>query len=207
MKIETIVVGPLQVNCYVAYDEKSLDALVIDPGDEPDKILKFIKSKNLKAARIVCTHAHFDHTGGIAALREKTGAKVMLHIDDLEIYMRVESQGAIWGFHVVQPPHPDVFLRDGEEIAVGEAILHVMHTPGHSPGGICLVANGIVFTGDTVFAGSIGRTDFHGGSIEALKVSFRKVLSLPPETKLLPGHGNWTTVEDEWKQNFFVHEL
>jgi len=207
MKIETIVVGPLQVNCYVAYDEKSLDALVIDPGDEPDKILKFIKSKNLKATSIVCTHAHFDHTGGIAALREKTGAKVMLHIDDLEIYMGVESQGAIWGFHVVQPPHPDLFLRDEEEIAVGEAILRVMHTPGHSPGGICLVAKGIVFTGDTVFAGSIGRTDFHGGSIEALKVSFRKVLSLPPETKLLPGHGNWTTVEDEWQQNFFVHEL
>jgi glyoxylase-like metal-dependent hydrolase (beta-lactamase superfamily II) len=82
-----------------------------------------------------------------------------------------------------------------------------MHTPGHSPGGICLVADGIVFTGDTVFAGSIGRTDFYGGSIDALKVSFKKVLSLPPKTKLLPGHGNWTTVEDEWQQNFFVHEL
>jgi len=207
MKIETIVVGPLQVNCYVAYDEKSLDALVIDAGDEPDKILKFIRNENLKVSHIICTHAHFDHTGGIAALREKTGAKVMLHIDDLEIYSRVESQGAIWGFHVVQPPHPDLFLRDGEEIVVGEAKLRVMHTPGHSPGGICLVADGIVFTGDTVFAGSIGRTDFYGGSIEALKLSFKKVLSLPAETKLLPGHGNWTTVGDEWQQNFFVHEL
>jgi hydroxyacylglutathione hydrolase len=207
MKIETIVVGPLQVNCYVVYDEKSFDALVIDAGDEPDKILKFIKSKNLKVSHVICTHAHFDHTGGIAALKEKTGAKVMLHIDDLEIYSRVESQGAIWGFHIVQPPHPDLFLRDGAEIVVGEAKLRVMHTPGHSPGGICLVADGIVFTGDTVFAGSIGRTDFYGGSIEALKVSFRKVLSFSPETKLLPGHGNWTTVEDEWQQNFFVHEL
>jgi hydroxyacylglutathione hydrolase len=207
VKIETIVVGPLQVNCYVVYDDKSLDALVIDAGDEPDKILKFVKSKNLKVSRIICTHAHFDHTGGIATLREKTGAKVMLHIDDLEIYSRVESQGALWGFHVVQPPHPDLFLRDGEEVVIGEAKLKVMHTPGHSPGGICLVADGIVFTGDTVFAGSIGRTDFYGGSIEALKVSFKKVLSLPPETKLLPGHGNWTTVEDEWQQNFFVHEL
>jgi hydroxyacylglutathione hydrolase len=207
VKIETIVVGPLQVNCYVVYDDKSLDALVIDAGDEPDKILKFVKSKNLKVSRIICTHAHFDHTGGIATLREKTGAKVMLHIDDLEIYSRIESQGALWGFHVVQPPHPDLFLRDGEEVVIGEAKLKVMHTPGHSPGGICLVADGIVFTGDTVFAGSIGRTDFYGGSIEALKVSFKKVLSLPPETKLLPGHGNWTTVEDEWQQNFFVHEL
>jgi hydroxyacylglutathione hydrolase len=207
VEIETIVVGPLQVNCYVVYDDKSLDALVIDAGDEPDKILKFIKSNNLKVSRIICTHAHFDHTGGIAGVREKTGAKVMLHIDDLEIYSRVESQGALWGFHVVQPPHPDLFLGDGEEVVIGEAKLKVMHTPGHSPGGICLVADGIVFTGDTVFAGSIGRTDFYGGSIEALKVSFKKVLSLPPETKLLPGHGNWTTVEDEWQQNFFVHEL
>ncbi|MBI5849352.1 MAG: MBL fold metallo-hydrolase [Nitrospirae bacterium] len=207
MNIETIVVGPLQVNCYVAYDENSLDALVIDAGDEPDKILRFIRSKNLTVSRIICTHAHFDHTGAIAALREKTGAKVMLHVDDLEVYLRVESQGAIWGFHVVQPPHPDLFVRDGEEIVAGGVTLKVMHTPGHSPGGICLVADGIVFTGDTVFAGSIGRTDFYGGSIEALKESFKKVLSLPPETKLLPGHGNWTTVEDEWQQNFFVHEL
>ena len=207
MKIETIVVGPLQVNCYIVYDEKSLDALIIDAGDEPDKILKFIKSRGLKISHIICTHAHFDHTGGIASLREKTGAKVMLHVDDLEIYSRVESQGAIWGFHVVQPPHPDLFLRDGEEIVAGDVKLQVMHTPGHSPGGICLVADGVVFTGDTVFAGSIGRTDFYGGSIDALKISFKKVLSLPPKTKLLPGHGNWTTVEDEWQQNFFVHEL
>lgn len=207
MKIETIVVGPLQVNCYVVYDEKSLDAVVIDPGDEPDRVMKFINSKNLKTSTIVCTHAHFDHTGGIGRIREKTGARVMLHIDDLEIYTRAESQGAIWGFSIVPPPHPDIFVQDDDEVVAGEVRLKVIHTPGHSPGGICLRGEGVVFTGDTVFAGSIGRTDFYGGSLAALKVSFKKVLSLPPDTKIYPGHGNWTTVADEWKDNFFIHEL
>jgi glyoxylase-like metal-dependent hydrolase (beta-lactamase superfamily II) len=207
MKIETIIVGPLQVNCYVVYDEKSLDAIVIDAGDEPDKILKFIRRENLKVHYLVCTHAHFDHIGGISGVKEKTGAKIMLHLDDLEIYMSVESQGAIWGFNIVQPPHPDLFAQEGDEVAAGDVTLKVIHTPGHSPGGICLVTDETIFSGDTVFAGSIGRTDFSGGSIEALKVSFKKILSFPPETVIYPGHGNWTTVSDEWKQNFFVREL
>ena len=207
MKIETVIVGPLQVNCYIVYDEHSLDAVVIDPGDQPEKVLKLAKSKGLRISSIICTHGHFDHTGGIYTIREKTGAKILLHIDELPVYTRAESQGAIWGFNIVQPPHPDQFVKDGDEISAGSLMLRVIHTPGHSPGGICLATEGIVFTGDTVFAGSIGRTDFPGGSIEALKVSFKKILSLPPETILYPGHGNWTTVSDEWRQNFFVHEL
>jgi glyoxylase-like metal-dependent hydrolase (beta-lactamase superfamily II) len=207
MKIETVVVGPLQVNCYAVYDENSLDAIIIDPGDEPDRILKLAKGLNLKVSYIVCTHAHFDHTGGICAVKEKTGAKILLHVDDLQIYMRAESQGALWGFNIVQPPHPDLLVKDGDEVTAGSVKLGIMHTPGHSPGGICLYAEGIVFSGDTVFAGSVGRTDFYGGDIEALKRSFRRVLSLPPETTILPGHGNWTTVADEWQHNFFVHEL
>ena len=207
MEIETIIVGPLQVNCYVVYDEHSLDAVVIDPGDQPEKVLKLAKSKGLRISSIICTHGHFDHTGGIYTIREKTGAKILLHIDELPVYTRAESQGAIWGFNIVQPPHPDQFVKDGDEISAGSLMLRVIHTPGHSPGGICLATEGIVFTGDTVFAGSIGRTDFPGGSIEALKVSFKKILAFPPETILYPGHGNWTTVSDEWRQNFFVHEL
>ena len=196
MKIETIIVGPLQVNCYVVYDEKSLDAIVIDAGDEPDKILKFIRRENLKVHYLVCTHAHFDHTGGISVVKEKTGAKILLHLDDLEIYLSVEAQGAIWGFNIVQPPHPDLFVQDGAEVTAGEVTLKVIHTPGHSPGGICLAAPGIIFSGDTVFAGSIGRTDFFGGSIDALKVSFKKILSFPPETVIYPGHGNPFNMEE-----------
>jgi glyoxylase-like metal-dependent hydrolase (beta-lactamase superfamily II) len=207
MKIETIVVGPLQVNCYVIYDEKSLDAVIIDPGDEPDRIIKFIKSNSLKVSYIICTHAHFDHTGGVSAVREKTGATILLHVDDLVIYMNTEDQGAAWGFNIVQPPHPDRFLLDGEIINAGDIGLAVMHTPGHSPGGICLRSEGVIFTGDTVFAGSIGRTDLFGGSLEALKASFKKVMSLAPETVIYPGHGNWSTVADEWKENFFVREI
>jgi len=207
MKIETIIVGPLQVNCYVVYDKKSLDAIVIDPGDEPEKVLKLAKSQDLRIRSIICTHGHFDHTGGIYAIRERTGAKVLLHVDELPVYLQAASHGAIWGLNITEPPHPDQFVKDGDDISAGSTVLKVMHTPGHSPGGICLAAGSIVFTGDTVFAGSIGRTDFPGGSIEALKISFRKILSLPPETVLYPGHGNWTTVADEWRQNFFVHEL
>ncbi len=207
MIIETIVVGPLQVNCYVVYDEKCLDAIVIDPGDEPEKVMKLVESRGLKISFIVCTHGHFDHTGGISALRDKVGAKVLLHVDELPVYLQAASHGAIWGFNIAEPPHPDQFVKDGDPIVVGSVQLRVMHTPGHSPGGICLAAAKCVFTGDTVFAGSVGRTDFPGGNVEKLKVSFKRILSLPPETVLYPGHGNWTTVADEWQQNFFVHEL
>jgi glyoxylase-like metal-dependent hydrolase (beta-lactamase superfamily II) len=207
MQIETIVVGPLQVNCYVVFDEKTLDAAVIDPGDEPDRILKFINSEGLHISSIICTHAHFDHVGGAKVLRERTDARILLHVDDLVIYMNTEAQGAAWGFKMVQPPHPDSFVQDGEIIKCGNIELSVMHTPGHSPGGICLKTGDVVFTGDTIFAGSIGRTDFFGGSIEALKTSFRKIMALSPETVLYPGHGNWTTVADEWRENFFVQEI
>ena len=207
MKIDTVIVGPLQVNCYVIYGEKNPDAIIVDPGDEPEKILRHVKSRGLKISTIVCTHGHFDHTGGIYALREKSGAKVLLHIDELPVYLSAESQGAVWGFNITQPPHPDQFVQDGDEITTGDITVMVMHTPGHSPGGICLATERTVFTGDTLFAGSVGRTDFPGGSIEKLKISFKKIMSLPPETVLYPGHGNWTTVADEWRQNFFVHEV
>jgi hydroxyacylglutathione hydrolase len=207
MKIENIVVGQLQVNCYIVYDEESLDALVVDPGDEPGKIINFIEERKLKVSHIVCTHAHFDHIAAVRRLKEKTGAPVILHKADLHIFMRADGQASLWGFTIEQPTEPDLYVNEGDEVAVGKLQLNVLHTPGHSPGGISLYGEGVIFTGDTIFAGSVGRTDFPGGSITELKKSFSRIISLPPETRILPGHGPLTTVEREKKHNFFVHEL
>lgn len=206
MKIDTIVVGALQVNCFIVYDE-SLDATVVDPGDEAEKIIRLIEDRKLKVSRIVCTHAHFDHVGAVTRLKEKTGAAVLLHKGDLDIYMRADKQGALWGFHIEQPPAPDMYMLEGDEVSVGRFRLKVLHTPGHSPGGICLYGERVIFTGDTIFAGSVGRTDFPGGSLAELKRSFARIIALPSETRMFPGHGPLTTVKNEKEDNFFVHEL
>ncbi len=207
MKIDPLIVGPLQSNCYIVYDEASLDALIIDPGDEPERIARAILNKKLNPVYIVCTHGHFDHIGGVAALQKKTGAKVVLHKDELEIYSSGKDQAAFWGYDIEDPPPPDRFVNEGDALSISGVQLEIIHTPGHSPGGICLYGEGVIFTGDTIFAGSVGRTDFHGGSIEELKKSFRRIISLPPATKIYSGHGDATTVQAERTTNFFIHEL
>jgi hydroxyacylglutathione hydrolase len=207
MKVERVIVGPLQSNCYIVYDEKTLDALIIDPGDEPEKIIGVLETKKLKVGYIVCTHGHFDHVGGVSRIKDRTGAKVVIHKNDLEIYSRAKDQALSWQFNMESPSNPDMFVIDDDELSFGGLKLKVMLTPGHSPGGICLYGEGIVLTGDTVFAGSVGRTDFFGGNLEELKKSFSKIISLPSRTQILPGHGECSTVEDEKEYNFFMHEL
>jgi glyoxylase-like metal-dependent hydrolase (beta-lactamase superfamily II) len=208
MKIENIVVGPLQVNCFIAYDEDSLEALVVDPGDEAEKIIRLIEARKLKVSHIVCTHAHFDHIGAVSKLKEATGAPVIIQKEDFELYMRADKQAVLWGFQIEkQPPEPDMYVVEGDEICVGRFRFKVLHTPGHSPGGICLYGEGVIFTGDTIFAGSVGRTDFFGGSNADLKKSFSRIISLPPETRIFSGHGPLTTVKMEKESNFFVQEL
>ncbi len=207
MIIERLIVGPLEENSYVVFDEKSKDAIVIDPGDEGDRINDLIREKGLKVESIICTHAHFDHVGAVADIKAATGAKILLHKEDVETYGRAKEQGAFWGFNVADLPDPDDFLNEGDEVKAGGLTFKVMHSPGHSPGGICLYGEGVVITGDTIFQGSIGRTDFPGGSIEKLKDSFRRLLELPDETKVYAGHGPETTIGIEKVSNFFVHEL
>jgi len=207
MKIETVIVGSLQSNCYVVYDEESLDAIVIDPGEQPGKIAEILAGRNLRVSHIVCTHGHFDHLGAVARLKEKTGAPIAMSGDDLELYLQAREQAVSWGFEIEAPPRPDLLVAEGTELAAGSLKFTVISTPGHSPGGICLYGQGVVFTGDTVFAGSVGRTDLYGGSMEALKKSFARVMSLPPETRLFPGHGPSSTIEQEKRFNFFMDEL
>jgi len=140
-------------------------------------------------------------------LKEKTGAKIVLNREDIEIYLTADKLSTSWGFAFIQPPAPDMYVAEGDVLCIGKNRFQVLETPGHSPGSICLLSEDTILTGDTVFAGSIGRTDFHGGSLEAMKRSFSRIMSLPPETKILPGHGPQSTVKDEKETNFFVHEL
>lgn len=207
MIIKKLIVGPLQENCYIVGDEDTKEAIVIDPGDEADRILDAAKDSALKIGSVVLTHAHFDHVGSAGDIKKATGARVMLHMDDLELYEGARDQAAFWGYELDDIPPPDSFLKDGDEVKVGGLHFVVLHTPGHSPGGICLYGEGAIFTGDTIFQGSVGRTDFHGGDMAKLRDSFRRLLTLPDNTVILSGHGPETTIGREKRENFFVNEI
>jgi glyoxylase-like metal-dependent hydrolase (beta-lactamase superfamily II) len=207
MFTRAIVVGPLQVNCYVIADESSKKAAVIDPGDEPDMIMDIIEQNNFVVEYIICTHGHFDHTGAVVDIKRETGAKVVLHKDELQIYNSVKDMGAFWGFELEEQPEPDILIDEDTSIKIGEICFEIFHSPGHSPGGICLYGNGIVITGDTLFADSVGRVDLPYGDIEKLKQSFRRLMALPESTKVLPGHGPLTTIGKEKRDNLFSEEL
>lgn len=207
MIVRPIAVGPLQVNCYVVADEETKKAIVIDPGDEPDRILDIIKKHDLSITAIVCTHGHFDHVGAVAELKKETGAPVMLHHDDIGLYSAANTAGSMWGFEVDPQPEPDVWLSEGDTVSFGSYSFTVMHTPGHSLGCICLFGNGTLFSGDTLFAGSVGRTDLPGGSYATLKQSFRRLMALPEETNVFAGHGENSTIGREKRGNMFAEEM
>ena len=207
MIIKRLVVGPLEENCYIIGDEQSREAIVIDPGDEPDRIIEAIKELGLRVTAIICTHAHFDHIGAVSELKAATGAKVLIHSEDMELYDGARDQAAFWGYDLDDLPRPDGFLKEGDEVRAGNITFQVLHTPGHSPGGICLYGSGVIFTGDTLFQGSVGRTDFHGGDMSRLKDSFRRLLKLPEDTKVLSGHGPETTIGREKRENMFLEGI
>lgn len=206
MFIDKLIVGPLEVNCYIVGDEESKEALVIDPGDEDDRILDVLKEKGLRLKYIINTHAHFDHVGVNQSLKDATGAEIMLHEADQDLLSHAGDQAFLYGLDVL-PSKVDRFLKDGDDIIIGRIRLKVIHTPGHSEGGICLLGDGFVFTGDTLFAGSVGRTDFPGGSVEKLLSSVRKKLgTLPDATRVYTGHGPETTIGEEKRNNPFFRE-
>lgn len=203
MWIKCLPVGPLEGNCFIIADESSKDCMVIDPGDEPDRIMDAINENELKVQYIICTHGHFDHVGCVGDIKEQTGADIVIHKDEIEIYKAARDMAAFWGFDIDPLPDPEIIVQEGDMIKLGDLTFQILHTPGHSPGGICLYTDGIVITGDTLFAGSVGRTDFHGGDISKLRDSFRRLMSLPENTKVLSGHGPATTIAKEKRTNMF----
>ena len=206
MIVKKFIVGQLENNCFIIGDEKSKECLIIDPGDEPDRILDFIRKNHFEVKYIICTHGHFDHIGAISDIKKETTAILLIHRDDLEIYRSTRDQAALWGFDLEPQPEPAAFVSEGDTIEIGDLRFGVFHTPGHSPGGICLYGEGILVTGDTLFAGSVGRTDFYGGDIRELKKSFKRLMSLPDDVKVLPGHGPESTIGKEKTDNFFSYE-
>jgi len=207
MILERIVVGPLEENTYIIGDEVTNQAIVVDPGDESDRIIEIIKERGLQVHTIICTHTHFDHVGAVGDIKKATGARILIHKEDQQVYETAKDQAAFWGYDFDDIPQPDGFIDEGDDIQVGDIKFRVMHTPGHSPGGICLYGGGVLITGDTLFKGSVGRTDFPGGSMEELKKSFRRLLGLPEGTKIFSGHGPETTVGMEKRTNYFVNEF
>ncbi len=206
MIFRCIPVGILQANCYVIGCPKTHEAAIIDPGAEPELILSVIEKNQLKVVKIINTHGHPDHIGANGKIKEATQAPILIHSADKDML----THPLPMPFDAEEPaasPAPDILIKEGDIIKIGELKLTVIETPGHSPGGICLRLNDILLTGDTLFAGTIGRTDLPGGSLEALNHSIRhKLLVLPDETEVYPGHGPSTTIHQEKHYNPFFSD-
>jgi hydroxyacylglutathione hydrolase len=213
---EIVPVGMLQCNCSIIGDPETREALVVDPGDEAGRILELLAKHALTVKAIVSTHAHIDHVGGLRKMQQATGAPVLMHGDDMELYRHLDVQAAWIGMRTPDPASVDKFLREGDTLRWGRFEANVLHTPGHTPGSISLylapqprtkarAEAGRLLAGDTLFAGSIGRTDLWGGSPEQILRSIhQKLLILPDETIVYPGHGAATTIGEERAGNPFL---
>lgn len=202
MIFRCLEVGLLSTNCYLVGCPDTLEGFVIDPGFEAKRILQEIKQLGLKICSIINTHGHGDHIGANAQVKEATGAQLLLHEADLNIY---RNPGFGLAQLVGRQPEPDRYLTAGEVLMAGSVRLQVLETPGHTPGGISLLTAGAIFSGDTLFAGSVGRTDLAGGSFEQLLKSIReKIMVLPEDTLVYPGHGPSSTVGREKATNPFL---
>jgi len=208
LMVRGIVVGVFAENCWIIGSRRTREAIVIDPGDQPEEILALARDMGLNIKLIANSHGHIDHVLGIRGVQEATGAKLLLHAGELEIIRGAAGAAAsILGRPVEPPPAPDHLLEDGDEVAVDGVKLTVLHTPGHTPGSLSFYSDGMLFSGDTLFRGSIGRTDLPGGDYaQEMSSIVDRLLALPDETIVLPGHMQETKIGIERQTNPFVLE-
>ena len=206
MIVEKLVVGPFDTNCYIVGSESNREGMIVDPGDKAKEILKKVEDLQLDIKLIALTHGHIDHIGALKKIKEATGAEVAIHADDAGS-LRKQPLTIMLGLFYPIPPPPDRLLKDGDSIEVGDLHFTVLHTPGHTPGGICLLGEGVVFSGDTLFNYSVGRADLPGGNESRLMNSIQtRLMTLPDETIVYPGHGPDTTIGAERKGNPYLQD-
>ncbi len=207
LKIETITNGPFVENAFIVWDEGTKKGIIVDPGDEPDRIVRAGEFLGLEITEIVCTHGHIDHAGAVAEVKRLTQAPVTFHKDERPVLEHLASQARLFGLGEVETPEVDRWLEEGDEIEVGAHRARVIHTPGHTPGGCCLFFEDarILIAGDTLFQGSIGRTDLPGGSFEQIISSIKdKLFPLGDDVTVYCGHGPKTNIGLEKRINPFV---
>ena len=208
MIVKALVVGPFASNCFIVGSEKTMEGMIIDPGADAQNILNIVRSLGLRIILIVATHNHIDHVGALRYVKDETGAKYAVHEADAKEAkpaMFGRMMGLMLGSSLRAPPKPDRLLNDGDVIEIGDLKLQVLYTPGHTPGGISLLGEGVVFSGDTLFNFGIGRTDLAGGDYGKLMDSIiTKLMVLPDTTVVYPGHGPETTIGAEKKWNPFL---
>lgn len=209
MILKTLEVGPFASNCYIVGSEKTKDGMIIDPGADAPDILSTVMKAGLKIILIVLTHAHIDHITALKEVKEKLSVPLAMHQDEYKSMGSMKkmagSMMGMMGIKFEMPPEPERLLKDGDVIEIGDLKFTILHTPGHSPGGICLLEKGVVFTGDTLFNYGIGRTDFPGSSYEQEMSSiFTRLMVLPDNTEVFPGHGPSSTIGQERQGNPFI---
>jgi hydroxyacylglutathione hydrolase len=203
--IKELAVGPIMANCFIVGCEETNETVVIDPGDEPDRILLTLADLKLKVKYILNTHGHFDHVSGNKKMKSATGADILIHPLDAPMLSQLSASAAAWGLSADDSPPADKTLEEGDTVSFGRITLEVIHTPGHTPGGISFSTDGHVFVGDTLFAGSIGRTDFTGGDYDTLISSIKnKLFILGDDVRVFTGHGPETRIGTEKQFNPFV---
>jgi len=205
MEFDSVIVGALETNCYLVYCTESLECAIVDPGAEDQKIFHLITKKSLNPVVLLNTHGHIDHIGANKDIKERFNIPLCIHALDKSMLENVQQLELSFFLGAKESPSPDKYLEDGDMVKLGKSSLQVIHTPGHSPGSVSFLGDGFILSGDTLFYGGVGRADLPGGSWDELERSIKnKILTLPDETIVLPGHGPTTSVGQERNLNPFI---